>query len=195
MSLGWLDLPAAAVATVLLFSGLPKFADPRPIAATMESLRVQIARRWGHRGGSSVDLSRLGRLLGLVEVVAATWVVLGPSWASATALVMLAAGFAAAGLIGASTSLRVACACFGKQGRPLGYFHALMFPVWAGVAWTVARNGGLKSLDERLLVLAACTACVSCVYALKMWATVVPLARERWLAATRAGKVPRVDHR
>lgn len=194
MSLGWLDVPAAVAATVLLFSGLPKLADPRPIAATMESLLLQTVWLERHRGGFPVDLSRLGRLLGFVEVVVAVWVVVGPSWASAAALAVLAAGFAAAGLIGASTSLDVACACFGRQGRPLGYVHALMFPVWAGVAWSVARSGGLPSLDERLLVFAVCTAGVSCVYVLRMWAAVVPLARERRLAATRAGAVPRVHH-
>ena len=193
MDFQWLDLPVLLVATLLLFSGLPKIADPRPIAATMESLYNHIAGRWLFRGGSPPDLSRLGRLLGLVEAGVAAWVVLGPSWAVAAALALLAVGFAAAGLIGASTGLEVACACFGKQGRPLGYFHALLFPAWLGAAWSVARAGGFQSLDERLLVLASCTACVSCVYVLRMWAALMPLARDRRRAVMRSGTVPLVD--
>ena len=119
---------------------------------------------------------------------------LGPSWYSGAAPVLLAAGFAVAGLSGASTSLDVACACFGRQGRPLGYSHALMFPVWAGAAWSVAGAGALRSLDERLLVLASCTAFVSLVYVLRMWAAVMPLARVWRRAATRAGTLPRFDN-
>lgn len=195
MDFEWLNLPVLAVATLLLFSSLPKIADPGPIAATIESLYLQVAGGWRRGGGSPPDLSRLGRLLGLVEAGVAAWVVLAPSWAAAVALALLGAGFAAAGLIGALTSLEVACACFGKRGRPLGYRHAVLLPVWVGVAWSVARSSGLQSLDERLLMLTSCVACVTCVFVVRMWVAAMPLARERRRAAMRdTGIGARVDH-
>ena len=195
MALEWLDLPILAAAAVLLFSGLPKIANPEPIAATMEVLHHQVSDRLFRPGGSAPDLYRVGRLLGLTEAGVAAWVVLEPSWAAAAALTLLAAGFAAAGLIGASTGVEVACACFGKRGRPLGYAHALWFPAWVGAAWSVARAGGTQSLDERLLVLAACVGCVSTVHVGRMWAAVMPLARDRRQAAARVAPVRPVGHR
>ena len=194
MSLEWFDVPALAAAALLLYSGLPKIADPRPIAATFGSLYEQVAGRWVRRSGSPAGLLGLGRLLGVLEVGVAAWVVVAPSWGAAAALGLLGAGFAAAGLIGASMSTKVACACLGSKGRPLGYRHAAVLPVWVAVAWSVARPGGLASWDDRLLVLAVCVGCVSWVYVLRMWAAVVPLARDRRRAAMGAASVWRVAH-
>ncbi|MDE0601304.1 MAG: hypothetical protein OXI56_05865 [bacterium] len=189
-----MGVPVLVVAALLLLSGLPKIADPRPVAGTMEWLYDQVSARWRGSGGSPVDLSRPGRLLGLAEVGVAGWVVLGPSWGAAVALTLLAAGFAAAGLVGALSDVQVACACFGRQGRPLGYFHVLLFPVWVGAAWCVGRVEGFGGLDERLLALGLCCVGVLCVYLVRMWAALMPLAQHRRRAAMRVGTVTRVAH-
>ena len=190
MDLSLLDIPVIAAAIILLISGLPKIADPRAIAATLESLWSLAPARTLGAGSWALDLSLLGRLLGAAEVGVAVWLVLGRSWTAAAALTMLTAGFAGAGVLGALTKAKISCACLGKQGRPLGYVHALQFPLWVGVAWSAARGGQTQPFDQRLILLSVCAACASYLYVARMWTAVLPVARSRRRAVERPGAAP-----
>ena len=191
MELSLFDVPVSAAAVILLMSGLPKIADPGAIAATLESLWNQATRRRLGGGSSFSDPSRLGRLLGSAEVGVAVWLVVGRSWTAAGALMALTAGFAVAGVMGGVNRVKISCACLGRRGRPLGYLHAVQFPLWVGVAWSTARGGQTQPLDQRLILLSVCAACACCVYVVRMWMAVVPMALNRRRAVVQAGAAPR----
>ena len=194
MALGLFDIPVSVAAIILLMSGLAKIADPGAIAATLESLWNQAAgRSLGGNGLSVLDPSRFGRLLGAAEVGVAVWLVLGRSWTAAGALMMLTAGFAVAGVMGAFSKVKISCACLGRRGRPLGFLHALQFPLWAGVAWSTARGGQTQPFDQRLNLLAVCAACACYVYVVRMWMAVAPTARDRRRAVVQASSAPIAD--
>ena len=194
MNLDLLDLPMIAAATLLLFSGMLKIADPGPIAATLESLATQVMGQPLRPRSRGLGLVSLGRLLGVAEIGVVVWIVLGRSWTAAAALTALAAGFAGAGMVGALHGDKVACACLGKRGRPLGYLHVVQFPLWLGAAWSAARAGHSNSMDDHLILLAVCATLASYLHVLRMWTTVVPLARDRRRASTPAGAAPRTGH-
>ena len=78
---------------------------------------------------------------------------------------------------------RLPCACFGKSGRVLGYWHILQFPLWMAAAWCVTRDPWLfdtgTRLEQNLVMLAACAGLTTAGHLAVMWRAVHPLARAR----------------
>lgn len=110
-----------AVAGVLLWAGLEKLRVHRDFLDTLTAL-----------GDAPLWLRRAGAVtVPVAEVAVAVGLLLRPGERlPQLGVVLLAAAFAVAGLLGLRAARPVRCACFGISGARLGRRQLYAFPVW-----------------------------------------------------------------
>lgn len=123
------------IAPVLLWAGLEKVRNTKPIAATVRGL--------GAPPGLSLPIAAL---VAGVEILLAVLVVFRPDHILTQAgVVALAVLFAIAGVIAISSGKSISCSCFGVGGSGrLGRSQLLALPLWIAGAGLL-RYGGAEA--------------------------------------------------
>ncbi len=140
---------AGAMAAILLWAGLEKARRPSAFGSLLAQLGVP------HRAAPAVAL-----LVIAVELGVGAGLALGPSIIALVGVVVLAAGFACAGLLALLGDKRLRCGCFGPYGGQLGRSQLLAFPLWlGGVAflWASGATHGADAAGASLLAAVALT--------------------------------------
>ena len=164
------DAAAVVVGCALLVAAVPKIVAPEEFGAVLSGL-------WSRLGGSAGAVwpfGEVGRAVGVLEVCVAVWAVLGRGAAAGVAVVAVAAGFAAAGVVGVVSGGGLQCGCFAGRSRMLGWSQVVVLPVWAMLAWGVAQraevfSGGVRG---RLVLLVVCCAVAAVAAGLRLWGAV-----------------------
>lgn len=142
---GWLIASLVSVGCgVLLWAGLEKARNRRPLASTLAALGVSP----GLAGVASLVVPAAE--LGTVALVAAG----GSRYLSGLLFIALGTGFAVAGALSRLTGRRVACACFGATASELGWRQLAALPLWTITGWAAIRLPDY-AVRDRLVVLVA----------------------------------------
>lgn len=167
---GWAAASAVTAAcAVLLWAGLEKARDRRPLASTLAGLGV--SRRLADIGSIAVPAAELAT----VAIIIAG----GPRYLGGTFLIVLGASFAAAGALSKLTRRQVTCACFGSTASELGWRQPAALPLWLITGWAVTRLPNV-AVRDRLAFLAIGSVAITVL---------------RAVAAVRSGMAARADRR
>jgi hypothetical protein len=123
---------AAAMAAVLLWAALSKITHLPGVASTVEALGIPGA--WSRRVAVGIAVSETITALAIVFAPQSAW--------TATAILVLGATFALAGLIALLRKEQIRCNCFGldSRGSYLGFRQMLALPAWLAGAWILYSN-------------------------------------------------------
>jgi hypothetical protein len=145
-----------AVAGVLLWAGLEKLRAHRDFLGTLTALGA--APEWLRRTGA------VG--VPAVEISVAWGLLLWPgNRLPQVGVVMLAAAFAVAGLLGLRAAQPIRCACFGISGGSLGRRQLYALPLWIVAAVAVAAAPPDWTAGTGTMVLAATVLAMAAVRA------------------------------
>ena len=139
------------IGTVLLWAGIDKLRNPRPLAETLRRLT---------QAGSDSQMLLIARGLGVTEVATALLVTARPvPWLGEGLTVALAVVFALAGVRALLLKERVDCACFFGVSTSLGRPQLALLPVWvvatAGV-WALSPGDANGSGPLLAVLLLSC---------------------------------------
>lgn len=141
---GWeIASPVTIGCAVLMWAGLEKARDRRPLASTLAGLGASPGL------AGIVSLAVPAAELGTVAVVVAG----GLRYLSGWVFIALGVGFAAAGALSKLTDRQVACACFGSTATVLGWRQLAALPLWMITGLAAMRLPGY-TIRDRLAVLA-----------------------------------------
>jgi hypothetical protein len=157
---------------VLLWAGLEKARNRRPLAATLTGLGVPPPL--AGLASVAVPAAELGTV---ANVIAG-----GPRAVSGWLLIALGAGFAAAATLSRLTGRRVECACFGSTASELGWRQVAALPLWV-LTGSAAMRLPTYSLQDRLAVFAGGTLAIMALRAIPVMRAGVEARADRRAAA------------
>ncbi|MEU6779357.1 MauE/DoxX family redox-associated membrane protein [Nonomuraea angiospora] len=151
-----------SAATLLLYAGTRKLAEPRDFRLTLAALAVP-------------GKGALAYAVPLLEIATAMMLAAMP-WPVLTAFMVgvLGLSFAGAGAIALLGGKNIGCACLGRSSRPLGVRQIAYLPLWGALAVLVlVDQSGLRA-EQGLWTLAALALGLAVLAGLRGF----PLARE-----------------